>query len=159
MILSLEWAGCQYGSTQSVGVLLSEVATEEEAFGEMRRFLQVNNIPSDTTYVKIIEEHKDFSRIIPRHKRVKMYSSRYDSGLEAGRVKDVAFGIYYGTGRPRYEQLGTLEYWGLQEKEDWQTGQLQLRYEKRSLGDNSGEWYNCVKRYFNDLATRKAGGD
>ena len=29
----------------------------------------------------------------------------------------------------------------------------------RYFSIESGEWYNCVKRYFNDLATRKAGGD
>ena len=34
------------------GLLLREVETEQEAFAEMRRFLEVNNIPSNYTEVQ-----------------------------------------------------------------------------------------------------------
>ena len=33
------------------GLLLREVETEQEAFAEMRRYLEVNNIPSNCTEV------------------------------------------------------------------------------------------------------------
>lgn len=159
MIVALEHTTCG-SNAYSANILLCEVENEEEAFGEMRRFLQVNNIYSDLTYVKMVEEHEYLGRIIPKHKEVGMYQgcSEYD----AYKVKAATFGIYYNR-HPEFKQLGIPEDWGLCEERDRQTGEIHLvkdeKHRFRYFSIESGEWYNCVKRYFNDLATRKAGGD
>ena len=119
----------------SVGTLLCEVNNEEEAFAEMRRFLKVNRISSDVTYVKMIEERE----LKPRHKEVSMCleGCQLYNRSENKDIRGVTFGIYYGADRPRYKTLGTLDAGVLCEED---------------------EWYNCIKHYLNDLAVRKAGG-
>lgn len=165
MIVALEYVSHTYaGYATSANVLLREVECEEEAFAEMRRFLEVNHISSNTTYVEIVESHEYAGRIIPRHKEVYMSLEGWPpyNRSENKDIKSVAFGIYYGSDRPKYEQLGAPEDWGLCEEKDWQTGRMRLVKDKKhrlsSVVTDSGEWYNCAKRYFDDLAVRKAGG-
>lgn len=164
MIVSLEYVIHTYaGYGTSANLLLREVENEEEAFAEMRRFLEINRISSNTTYVKMVESHEYAGRIVPKHKEVYMslegcppYNRSENKDIES-----VAFGIYYGSDRPRHEQLGTIEDWGLCWKKEWPSGEMKLvKDEKHWSGTymDSGEWYNCVKRYLDDLAIRKAGG-
>lgn len=152
LILALEHIGCG-DSAYSVGVFLKEVADEEEAFYEMRRFLQINDIPSDVTFVKTVKEHEYVGRIIPKHKEVGMDKFgyvEYDTHL----VKNPTFGIYYSqtTDYPK-KSLGSLERWTLVEKKDLCDGKMRLYYEKGF--NKSGEWYNCVRRYLDDVKMRE----
>lgn len=162
MIVALEYVSHTHvGYASSANILLREVNTEEEAFAEMRRFLEVNRISSNTTYVEMIESHEYAGRTIPRHKRVGMYLNGCPpyNRSENKDVQNVTFGIYYGADRPRYETLGTLDDWGLCEEKDWKTGKIKLVRKGHKITEiTSGEWYNCVKRYLDDLAVRKAGG-
>ena len=167
MIVALEHiVHTHAGYGTSANLLLREVENEEEAFAEMRRFLEVNHISSNTTYVSMVER-REYSEecITPRHKEVSMYLEGCPpyNRSENKDIESVAFGIYYGSDRPRYEKLGTIEDWGLCEKRDWQTGEMRLvKDEKHSINSvvlDSGEWYNCVKRYLDDLSIRRAGGE
>ena len=46
---------------QSTGsITMAEVETEEDAFAEMRRFLAVNNIPSDLSLIHISEPTRPY---------------------------------------------------------------------------------------------------
>ena len=162
MIVALEYVSHTYvGYASSANILLRKVNSEEEAFAEMRRFLEINRISSNTTYVEMVESHEYAGRIVPRHKEVCMSLNGCPpyNRSENKDIKSVAFGIYYGSDRPRYEKLGTIEDWGLCEEKDWKTGEIKLvRKGHRITEITSGEWYNCVKRYIDDLAVRKAGG-
>lgn len=159
MIVILENVSCGSGA-YATDILLCEVQNEENAFGEMRRFLQINNIDSDVTYVKIVEEKCDcLGRVIPKHKEVGMYKGY--SAYTAYDVTGATFGIYSQPNHPRLRELGAPEDWYLHEKKDRDTGETHLvRDEEHCLRPfhiESGEWYKCVKRYFADLAHRKAG--
>ena len=165
MIVALEYVNHTHADyCTSANILLREVNNEEEAFAEMRRFLEINRISSNTTYVEMIEKREDYpGGIVPRHKEVYMLLEGCPpyNRSENKDIKGVAFGIYYGSDRPRHEGLGTIEDWGLCWKKEWPSGEMKLvKDEKHRLGTymDSGEWYNCVKRYLDDLAVRKAGG-
>lgn len=157
MILALEYIWLQ--STGSI--MMVEVDNEEEAFFEMRRFLEVNKIPSDVTSVNIVEEHEYIGRIIPRHKEVRMSQRGYIPPV-CRKYPDPCFGIYYGSDKPRYESLGTLDEYGLTVKMDAFTN-------KPVIGDDGypvlvndyykegNKWYAPLYAYLRDLAERKAG--
>lgn len=154
MIVSLEHIWCQ----STGGFVMKEVSTEEEAFAEMRKFLDLNNIPSDVTVVTMVEEGERFGRPLPRHKEVRMCQC----GYIPPRIRDYpdpCFGIYYGTDRPKYEKLGSIEECG-------------LTIEKNGLGDvvkdengypvlisnwytKGNKWYIPLKIYLDDLEKRK----
>ena len=162
MIVALEYVTHTYVNyASSANILLCEVNSEEEAFAEMRRFLEINRISSNTTNVKMVESHEHVGRIVPRHKEVYMSLNGrppYDRSKNKY-IESVTFGIYYGSDRPRYEKLGAIEDWGLCEEKDWKTGEIKLVRKGHRIAEiTSGEWYNCVKRYIDDLAVRKAGG-
>lgn len=157
MIVVLEHTTCG-GHAYAADIMLCEVQNEEEAFGEMRRFLQINDIDSDLTYVEMVNEKRDcLGRVIPKHKEVGMYQG--NSEYSAYDVSGATFGIYSQPNNPRLCELGTLEDWHLHEEKDWDTGEIHLvRDEEHCLRPfESGEWYKCIKRYFADLAHRKAG--
>lgn len=157
MIVSLEYIWLQ----STGGFLMREVNTEEEAFAEMRRFLAVNNIPSDTTGVHWSDEKRCENLGIPMHKRVVMYQSGYTPSHAQG-YPDPCFGIYYGTDRPRYEHLGSYEEYGLSVKINTYTGKPVLkRGEPVLISDyysDGCEWYTPLARYLEDLKKR-TGGD
>lgn len=154
MIVSLEYIWCQ----STGGFFMKEVQTEEEAFAEMRKFLELNNIPSDVTSVTMIEEGERFGRILPRHKEVRMCQYRHISPY-AREYPNPCFGIYYGTDRPEYEKLGSLEECGLKIKRDGlgnvvkdENGHPVLISDWYS---NGNRWYMPLKIYLDDLAKRK----
>lgn len=155
VVLANATCGCV---AYAVNILLCEVQNEEEAFGEMRRFLQINNIDSDVTYVETVEEKQDcLGRIIPKHKEVEMYKG--NSEYTAYDVTAAAFSIYSQI-PPNLHELGTLEDWGLCEKRDWETREIHIEKHRIStVGIESGEWYRCVQKYFADLACRKVGDE
>lgn len=128
------------------GLLLREVATEEEAFAEMRRFLEVNNIPSDYTTVKPKLVYKD-NEFLTSYKYVGMGST-----LDG---YTVAFGIYF-EGQPDNLELGSEERWHI-EREDYPS-RMNFSYRYKPSENRFVCWYDEVAEYFRDLAERKAGG-
>lgn len=128
------------------GLLLREVETEEEAFAEMRRYLEVNRIPSVYTEVKWEEVNENYG-ILTRYKHVAMGGKTLGDGAD--------FGIYY-EGQPTHLELGSEEKWGIDRDK------FTLRYEVSHHFKPSENkfvcWYDEVSRYFQDLAERKAGG-
>ncbi len=157
MIVSLEYVWRQ--STGSI--IMAEVDTEEEAFAEMRRFLHINNIPSDTTSVEIVEEQEYIGEIIPRHKEVCMRQSGY-TPPKCREFPDPCFGIYYGTDKPRRGSLKKdFNEYGLTMKKDY--------YGKTVTDDNGhpvlvsdyyengNKWYTLLLAYILDFEKRKAG--
>lgn len=160
MVLSL-WScnHCPY----DVDLLLCEVPDEETAFAEMRRFLYINGIDSNITFVKKEEAYDDIHGFIPSHKCVKMYAKGLgeDKPENKYRVTGVVFNIYYGSDRPRHERLGLPRDWKLHEEFDQETGETYLFYDAykgfsgQLITNASGEWYSCAKRYLADLTIRR----
>lgn len=126
------------------GLLLREVKTEEEAFTEMRRFLEVNRIPSVYTEVRWQDADERMGHLA-RHKRIYM-GCKVDNG--------VTFGIYYD-GQPRHLELGSEKEWGI--KRELFTYK-NFSYHYRSTVNGRVCWYDDVMTYLKDLAERKAGG-
>lgn len=142
------------------GHMMREVETEEEAFAEMRRFLEVNNIPSDVTIVAMIEECERFGEIVPRHKEVSMRQHGFIPPM-VKKYANPCFGIYYGEGRPPHEILGRPEDYGLTIKED-SSGNV-VRDENgypMLVSDwykDGNKWYMPLLVYLRDLNLRKRG--
>ena len=128
------------------GLLLREVETEEEAFAEMRRYLEVNNILSNYTEVYWKEVNENYG-ILARHKHIAMGSKPGGGGAD--------FGIYY-EGRPTHLELGSEEKWGI--KREQYPSQKNFSYYFKASENKYVCWYDEVTRYFQDLAERKAGG-
>ncbi len=126
------------------GLLLREVETEQEAFAEMRRYLEVNNIPSNYTEVYWKEADERFG--IVRHKRIVM-GVTHDFYMPK-------FGIYY-EGQPKYLEFKPEEK-RCTEKEKHPCGNA-ICYHSPSFKHQC--WYDEVAEYFRDLAKRKEGGE
>lgn len=126
------------------GLLLREVETEEEAFAEMRRYLEVNEIPSTYTEVEWKEIDANYE-ILARHKRVSM-CCRPSGG--------VTFGIYYD-GQPKHLELGSEEKWCIKRE---QYPFKNFSYYYKASANKYVCWYDEVSAYFKDLEARKAGG-
>lgn len=146
MILALKYVSdtdAYMGYEASGKILLCETENEEEAFAEMRRFLEINHISSNITYVKVVESHEYAGRIVPRHKEVYMSLKGCPpyNRTENKDIKFVAFGVYCDSDCSK-EKLGIPEDWRLCEETDLKTNKT----------------YICVKRYLDDLTERKAGG-
>ena len=160
MIVALKYISGQ----PTGGRMMSEVNTEEEAFAEMRRFLEVNNIPSDTTSSVTVEEHEEGGRTIPSHRAVRMYQSGYIPPYRREYPNPV-FAIYYGSDRPRYERLGTPEDCGLYIKKDALTGEPIVEnghpviMQKGRFDDTENKWYIPLLTYINDLEGRRGGDE
>lgn len=140
---------------------MREVATEEEAFAEMRRFLEVNNIPSDVTSVSFFEERQIGGKQIPPHKTVLMQQC----GFIPPKIKSYpnpCFGIYYSPHKPLIETVGTFEENGFAIKRDCFG---EVVYDEESgypvlvsdLYKEGNTWYTPLMIYLKDLANRKAG--
>lgn len=82
------------------GVKLREVNTEQEAFAEMRRYLEINQIASNYTEIVWREEKEHFWGTHQAHKEVSMKNS---GGYGA------TFGIYY-EGTPKNIGIWTNLY-------------------------------------------------
>lgn len=139
---------------------MKRVATEEEAFAEMRRFLEVNNIPSDVTAVAIVEERERWLKIVPRHKEVYMLQCGY-TPKSIQKYPDPCFSIFYDSDRPEYETLCSIEELGLEVKKDYlgntvfdENGHPVLISDWYHMGQ---KWYMPLKAYLEDLAAREAG--
>lgn len=134
MILTLQHTHGRYDNYwTTIELLLCEVNTKEEAFAEMRRFLDVNGIRSDCTSVGLKEEHIRIGRLIPRHTEVNMWCDSYIDPYDEGcKITGVIFGLWDDKDRPRYEKLDDFK--GKPEK-----------------------WFDCAERYLDDLIARKAG--
>lgn len=126
------------------GILLKEVETEEEAFAEMRRYIKVNNIPSNCTEVQWVDVDENRG-IFTRYKKVSMVNT-----IGHG----VSFGIYY-EGQPAHLELGSEEKWEIQ-RDDWPSRNPSYYYKESE--NKFVCWYDEVARYLQDLAERKAGG-
>lgn len=126
-------------------ILLRTVETEQEAFAEMRRFLEVNKIPSDYTEVRWQEVNPQ-KRIFTRYKHVSMVCSN-------GGGED--FGIYY-EGTPLHLELGPEEKWNIKREQYPSRGSESYYY--KASENRYVCWYDDVAAYFRDLAIRKAGG-
>ena len=125
------------------GIFLCEVETEEEAFFEMRRFLEVNRILSDRTTVRTAKDKSGESNEII-YKNVEM---------TFGCGNKVTFGIHY-TGRPSRMELGDEASWNL-DRSNLASYETLRRYD--AAGDRIVCWYDEVAAYLADLKTRKAG--
>jgi hypothetical protein len=156
LIVSLEHIWLQ----STGGYVMREVSTEEEAFAEMRRFLEVNHIPSDVTTVVMVEEQVRPWATIPRHKEVTMRQRGFIPPIIRS-YPNPCFGIYYGTDRPKYSTLGTLEEVGLEVKKDGLGNIMRDDDGHPVLVSNwyekGNKWYMPLKIYLDDLAKRKAG--
>lgn len=127
------------------GLMLREVETEEDAFAEMRRYLEVNKIPStytEITWQEVDEQH----RITARHKRVTMGCDSDES---------VTFGIYY-EGQPGCLELGSEERWGI-DRDKLPLNNIHYYY--KSSQHKHVCWYDEVVAYFRDLAQREERGE
>ena len=135
MILTLQHTRERYDNYwKTIELLLCEVSTKENAFAEMRRFLEVNDIHSDCTSVSVKEEHIRIGRLIPTHTEVNMWYDGYIDPHDKGyKITGVIFGLWDDKDRPRYERIDDF--------------------------DKSEEWLTCVKRYLDDLTARKAGDE
>lgn len=140
MIVSYE------GARTRGGLLLREVETEQEAFAEMRRFLEINNIPSNYTEVQWKEVNENYG-ILARHKHIAMGCEPGGGGAD--------FGIYY-EGQPAHLELGSEEKWGI--KREQYPSQKNFSYYFKASENKYVCWYDEVAKYFQDLAVRKAGG-
>lgn len=139
------------------GIMMKEVDTEEEAFAEMRRFLQINNVESDVTAVRIVEEYERFGRIVPKHKEVRMCLCGRPSF--DGKYADPCFGIYYGTDKPKYMRLKTIEEYGLTIKKDYYGNPVidQNGYQML-IGDyyeKGNKWYMPLSTYLSHISEQK----
>lgn len=158
MIVALEYMWYQHTGS----IMMREVNTEEEAFAEMRHFLRVNNIPSNMTGVYIVEEHEYVGRIVAKHKEVRMCQRGCQSPNGKG-FPDPCFGIYYGTDKPRYVKLKSLEEYGLTVKKDY-FGNVVMDGNNYPMLVNDyyndgNKWYTPLLMYLQDLEERKAGGE
>ena len=118
-------------------IMLREVNTEEEAFAQMRRFLEVNNHISNCTTV--------FKK--PNGKSVIMsYGNSGDS---------LRFCIYY-EGQPTHLTLAPEEKYEI-DRNRLPSSNFAYRY-VASLRKFIC-WYDEVKEYLRDLDERKVGGD
>ena len=127
------------------GLLLREVETEQEAFAEMRRFLEVNNIPSNYTEVQWKEVDENYG-ILVRHKHIAMGCKPGGGGAD--------FGIYY-EGQPKHLELGSEEKWCIKRE---QYPHKNFSYYYKPSENRYVCWYDEVAEYFRDLAVRRAGG-
>ena len=136
MILTLQHTHGRYDNYwTTIELLLCEVSTKEEAFAEMRRFLEVNDIRSDCTSVGVKEEHIRIGRLIPTHTEINMWYDDYIDPHDKGySITGVIFGLWDDKDRPRYERLDDFK-------------------------DQTEEWFGCAQRYLDDLAARKAGDE
>lgn len=152
MIVSLEyiWEQCTYG------ILMREVETEQEAFAEMRRFLEVNNISSNATETRWRSQSRCKCLGSPRIKEVIMLQSGVNS------KPSPCFGIYYGTDRPKYDRLGSYKKYGLTMKMNPITGEPFIENGEpilvSSAYPNGCKWYIPLVIYLMDLKER-IGGD
>lgn len=125
------------------GIFLCEVETEEEAFFEMRRFLEINHIISDETTIKTSKKNNGICDEIT-YKSVTMTYSRGD---------EAAFGIYY-KGNPSHMELGDESYWNIGGV-DYLGSSVSHRFSMSKMG--SVCWCDEVAAYLADLKTRKVG--
>lgn len=156
MIVALEYIWLQ----STGGIMMAEVKTEEEAFAEMRRFLEVNQIPSDVTSVNMVEEREYAGRTIPCHKEVRMCQYGYIPPM-IREFPDPCFGIYYGADKPQYDRLKSIEEYGLTVKKDYY-GKIKLDEHGypvlvNDYYDKGNKWYMPMAAYLKDLEKRKAG--
>jgi hypothetical protein len=130
LILSYESA---YG-----GILLKEVDSEEEAFAEMRRYIQINHIRSDYTTVQWKDDKPSTTYgVLPRHKEVFF-----------GEM--ALFGIYYSPYKPIHSGLDTREHWGVDDEGINRSRSLRYNEEIHQRVC----WYDELENYFNDLKLR-----
>lgn len=129
------------------GILLREVKNEQEAFAEMRRYLEVNNIPSNYTEIRW-EEVNESRGILTRYKHVAMRCAKSSSD-------GVDFGIYY-EGHPAHLELGSEEEWGIRRD---QPPPYNYSYHYKYSENKFVCWYDEIAEYLKDLAERKAGGE
>lgn len=127
------------------GIFLCEVANEDEAFFEMRRFLEINKINSDYTEVTWKDVNPNYD-ICARHKRVNMCCS-HGGGA--------SFGIYY-EGGPKYAELGNEDNWGI--KREGLIAYNDSYHYKHSTHEFVC-WYDEVALFLADKAMRKAGAN
>lgn len=156
--MSLEIIWCQ--STGSI--MIAEVDSEEEAFAEMRRFLKVNKIPSDSTSFSIVAEHEYLGKIIPTYKKVWMFQCGYIVSNSTQKFPNPCFGIYYGNDKPRGGTLKRMEDYDLTIKKDY--------YGKTVVDENGlpvlvndyypegNKWYMPIFVYLQNVWESKKGG-
>lgn len=148
---------------QSTGsITMAEVETEEDAFAEMRRFLAVNNIPSDTTTVCIVDEHEYLGQIIPRHKEIYMCQRGFIPPM-IQEYPNPCFGIYFGADEPRGKKLKHYSEYGIEIKKSNLTGDPVTDSEGHPILIHSGwlndenKWYMPLYLYLEDLKQRNGG--
>lgn len=143
MILSIESMPMSANSY----IQLCIVSTEEEAFAEIRRYLEINNIFSDTTTVWK-EFRTDMSGITSTNKIIKM-------------GKDLTFQIHYDN-KPDYTSLDDIlannpHYaYSVQNKTDYGYNSLKCFRSNNAYGGVFSSWFpDEYERYMLDLKERR----
>lgn len=155
MIVSLAELGDQYTGD----IVMREVDTEEEAFAEMRRFLEVNNIPSNVTSINWIDQDPS-KRYRSPHKSVGMGQAGYTP--RGARSRSPEFHIYYGNNRPAGGQLRSYKKYGLVVKTDSSGEPIFEDGDPVFLFADSRKeciWYLPLFKYLADLKERTKGGE
>ena len=124
------------------GVKLREIQTEQEAFAEMRRYLEVNQIASNYTEIAFREEKEHFWGVHQAHKEVAMCNS---GGYGA------TFGIYY-TGVPRHLEMEDAKKWDVDRESPFTLYNPDFHYNPTKKANVC--WYDDLVHYFEDLSKR-----
>lgn len=124
------------------GVKLREVNTEQEAFAEMRRYLEINQIASNYTEIVWREEKEHFWGTHQAHKEVSMKNS---GGYGA------TFGIYY-EGTPRHLEIEPAEKWEVHRDSPFTLYNPDFHYNPTKKVNVC--WYDDLANYFEDLWNR-----
>ena len=156
MIVTLEHIWLQHTGS----IIMREVATEEEAFAEMRRFLLINSIPSNVTGVKTVEEEEYAGRIIPKHKEVYMPQHGCVK-LDGKGFPNPCFGIYDNAYKNVLSELKTSEEYGLSVKKNYR-GEVVLDDNGYPMLVNNyytegNKWYTPLRIYLQSIHPKKDG--
>lgn len=124
------------------GIKLREVETEQDAFAEMRRYLEINQIASNYTEVVWREAKEHHWGTHHAHKEVAMCNS---GGYGA------TFGIYYD-GSPRYSGIEPAENWEVHRDSPFTLYNPDFSYNPTKKKNVC--WYDDLETYFEDLRKR-----
>lgn len=124
------------------GIKLREVETEQDAFAEMRRYLEINQIASNYTEIVWREAKEHHWGIHQAHKEVSMCNS---GGYGA------TFGIYF-EGEPRYQKMESAEEWDVHRDSPFTLYNPDFSYNPTKKKNVC--WYDDLENYFEDLKKR-----
>lgn len=139
-------------------IYLCEVETEEQAFAEMRRYLEVNDLSSNTTTIRIKNtDEVCYKSIVLGYAP---HTARYGSATDTGRVGN--FNLY-SKGGP--SDSNALDRYLIQDNhylkiETCRLGRelLGCNYSHQCKDDMAVKVAQCVANYMRDIKARKETG-